>query len=105
MEERDADTLMGFYADDLQVHTVNHNTPPSSPEVLRGKEQISEYPREVYPRETTHRVDDEVVGVGGISSDEASEYPEGSRVLGVNANLSRGEKVTFSIKVLEERRI
>jgi hypothetical protein len=46
------------------VHTVNRNTPPSSPEVLRGKGQTSEFVREVCSREISHRVEDEVVGEG-----------------------------------------
>jgi len=37
IEERDAETLIGFYADDAEVHTVNKNATPSSPQVLRGR--------------------------------------------------------------------
>ena len=44
VEGRDAETLAGFYADDAEMHTVNRNTTPSSPQVLRGKE---EHPRQV----------------------------------------------------------
>jgi hypothetical protein len=87
------------------VHTVNRNTQPSSSEVLRGEEQTSEYLREVCSREMTHRVEEEVVGEGGNSFHEAPEYPHGLRVLGVNADLSRGGKAIFSVRVLEERRI
>jgi hypothetical protein len=62
IEERDAETLLGFYADDAELRTVNRNTTPSSPRVLRGKEEISEYLRDVCSREMTHRVENEVVG-------------------------------------------
>ncbi len=37
IEGRDADTLLGFYADDAEVRTVNRSATPSSPQVLRGK--------------------------------------------------------------------
>ena len=40
IEGRDAETLVGFYADDAEVLTVNRNSTPSSPNVLRGKEAI-----------------------------------------------------------------
>lgn len=46
------------------MHTVNRNTPPSSPEVLRGKGQTSEFVRQVCSREISHRVEDEVVREG-----------------------------------------
>ena len=62
IEERDAETLLGFYADDAELRTVNRNTTPSSPRVLRGKEEISEYLRDVCSREMTHRVENEVAG-------------------------------------------
>lgn len=38
IEERDAEALIGFYAEDAELHTVNRNSTPSSPQVLRGKE-------------------------------------------------------------------
>ena len=44
IEERDAEMLIGFYADDAELRTVNKNTTPSSPHVLSGKEEISKYP-------------------------------------------------------------
>jgi len=82
IEESDAETLIGFYADDAEVHTVNKNATPSSPQVLRGKEEISEYLRDVCSREMTHRVENEIVGDGRIAFFEACEYPDGTRVLG-----------------------
>lgn len=62
IEERDAETLVGFYAEDAEVYTINRCTPLSSPEVLRGKDRIAEYLRDVCGREMTHRVENEVVG-------------------------------------------
>jgi hypothetical protein len=82
IEGRDAETLAGHYADDAEVLTINRNTTPSSPQVLRGKEQISEYLRDVCSREMTHRVENEVVAENRIAFQEACEYPDGVRVLG-----------------------
>ena len=81
IEERDAETLIGLYAEDAELRTVNKNTTPSSPQVLRGKEEISRYLRDVCGREMTHRVESEVVGENRVAFNEACEYPDGTRVL------------------------
>jgi ketosteroid isomerase-like protein len=81
IEQSDFDSLMNFYAEDAELYSVNRNTPPSSPEVLRGKEAIAERLEDVCGRDMTHRVEDEVVGQGRIAFNEACEYPDGLRVL------------------------
>ena len=92
IEGRDAETLIGFYADDAELRTVNKNTTPSSPQVLRGKEEISAFLRDVCSREMTHHVENEVVGEGRVSFFEACEYPDGTHVLGASTlELREGE--------------
>jgi len=81
IEQSDAESLMSFYADDAEMYSINRNATPSSPEVLRGKEAIAEYLRDVCGREMTHRVENEVVGQDRIAFNEACEYPDGIRVL------------------------
>jgi hypothetical protein len=99
IEERDAETLVGFYADDAELRTVNKNTTPSSPRVLRGKEEISEYLRDVSGREMTHRVENEVVGENRIAFNEACEYPDGTRVLGAQTLEVRDGKISHHVIV------
>jgi nuclear transport factor 2 (NTF2) superfamily protein len=99
IEERDADTLAGFYADDAEIHTVNKNTTPSSPQVLRGKEEISEYLRDVCSREMTHRVENEVLGEERIAFIEACEYPDGTHVLGAETLELRDGKIVRQVNV------
>ena len=99
IEERDADTLVGLYADDAEIHTVNRNTTPSSPNVLKGKEEITEYLRDVCGREMTHRVENEVVGEGRIAFMEACEYPDGIRVLGAETLEVRDGKIVRQVNV------
>src|ERR687898_2349020 len=82
IEGSDYDALVALYADDAELRTVNKNATPSSPMVLRGKGEISEMLREVCGRAMTHHVEDEVVGEGRVSYNEACEYPDGVRVLG-----------------------
>jgi ketosteroid isomerase-like protein len=94
IEQSDADSLTNFYAEDAEVLTVNRNTTPSSPQVLRGKEAITEYLADVCGRDMTHRVENEVVGQDRIAFNEACEYPDGLRVLGaVTLEVRNGEIV------------
>jgi ketosteroid isomerase-like protein len=82
IEASDYDALVAFYADDAELRMVNKNTTPSSPMVLRGKEEISEMLRDVCGRAMTHHVEDEIVAENRVAFNEACEYPDGVRVLG-----------------------
>jgi hypothetical protein len=99
IEARDADTLLGFYADDAEVLTVNRNSTPSFPNVLRGKKAIAEYLRDVCGREMTHRVENEVVGEGRVAFQEACEYPDGVRVLGAETLEVHDGKIVRQVNV------
>jgi hypothetical protein len=81
IEQLDADLLVSLYADEAEMRTVNRYTTPSSPKVLKGKEEISEHLRDVCGRAMTHRVENEVVGEDRVAFNEACEYPDGTRVL------------------------
>ena len=99
-EQHDLDAMLGLYADDAEIHIVNRNTPPSSPYVLRGKEAISEYLREVFGRDMTHRVESEVVGEDRVAFNVACEYPEGTRVLGAENLDLRDGKIVRQVEVV-----
>jgi hypothetical protein len=81
IEESDYEALISFYAENAELRTVNKNSTPSSPTVLRGKEEISELLRDVCGRAMTHHVEDEVVGEDRVAFNEACEYPDGLKVL------------------------
>ena len=102
IEERDAETLIGFYADDAELHTVNKNATPSSPQVLRGKKEISEFLRDVCSREMKHHVQNEVVGDGRIAFFEACEYPDGSRVMVETRLEVHGGKIVRQVEVVSK---
>jgi hypothetical protein len=99
IEERDAETLAGFYADDAELLTINRNTTPSSPAVLRGKEEIGEYLRDVCSREMTHKVENEIVGDDRIAFQEACEYPDGVRVIGAETLEVRDGKIVRQVNI------
>jgi ketosteroid isomerase-like protein len=81
IEASDYDALVALYTDDAEFRSVNKNAPPSSPMVLRGKEEISELLRDVCGRAMTHRIEDEIVGENRVAFNEACEYPDGLKVL------------------------
>jgi ketosteroid isomerase-like protein len=81
IEESDYEALVALYADDAEFRTVNKNSPPSSPMVLRGKEEISGMLRDVCGRAMAHRIEDEIVGENRVAFNEACEYPDGLKVL------------------------
>jgi len=99
IEGRDAETLVGLYADDAEVITVNRASTPSSPNVPRGKEAIGSHLRGVCEREMTHRVENEVVGEGRVGFQEACEYPDGMRVLGAGTLKVRDGKMVRQVNV------
>jgi ketosteroid isomerase-like protein len=99
-EQHDLDAMLDLYADDAEIHIVNRNTPPSSPYVLRGKETISEYLRDVFGRDMTHRVESEVVGEDRVAFNVACEYPDGTRVLAAENLDLRDGKIVRQVEVV-----
>lgn len=81
VERKDAEALVGLYADDAKLSVVNRNSTPGSPFELHGKEAIAEYLRDVCGRAMAHRIEREVVGEDRIAFTEECEYPDGTRVL------------------------
>lgn len=60
---------------------ADRNTPPSRPHELHGKTETSAYPRDVFGREMTRRVESVVAGDDRVAFTEACQYPDGTRVL------------------------
>jgi ketosteroid isomerase-like protein len=98
-EERDADVLADLYAEDAEILTVNKNAPPSRPQVVRGREEISEVLRDVCAREMTHRVENEIVGEDRVAFTEQCRYPDGVRVLTAVTMEVRDGKILRQVNV------
>jgi hypothetical protein len=99
IEQSNFDALMKFYDENAELHSVNRNTPPGSPEVLRGKEAIAERLEDVCGRDMTHRVENEVVGQERIAFNEACEYPDGIKVLAAQTLEVRDGKIVRQVNV------
>ncbi|MGD6978672.1 MULTISPECIES: nuclear transport factor 2 family protein [Citricoccus] len=90
-EERNAETLLGSYADDAEVTIVDRNHPPRSPQVLTGKDQIRPWLEDTYSRDMTHRVVDPVVGEDRVALTTLCRYPDGTTVwCACTADISAG---------------
>ena len=99
IEGLDAEALVGLYADDAELLIVNKSTAPSSPRELRGKEEISEYLRDVCGRAMTHHIHSEVVGEDRVAFQEDCEYPDGMKVLAATTLDLRDGKVVRQVNV------
>ena len=80
-EGKDPDSMLGLYADDAEYVRVDRNNTPSTPMSLRGKEEVGEYLRDVFSRDMTHSIENEVVGEDRAAFNWACEYPDGTKVL------------------------
>jgi SnoaL-like domain len=98
-ERDDAQALASFYADDADLRIVNRNSPPSSPFVLRGREAIAEYLRDVCGNGAKHRIENVVLGKDRVAFNEACEYPDGTRVLAATTLDVRDGKVVEAVSV------
>jgi ketosteroid isomerase-like protein len=99
-EQRDLDAMLDLYAEDAEIRIVNRNTPPSSPYVLRGKEEIAEYLRDVFSREMSHSIANEIVGDDRLAYNVACEYPDGTRVPASENLEMRDGKVVRQVEVV-----
>jgi ketosteroid isomerase-like protein len=80
IEERDAATLLGLYAEDAELHVVDCNDQPSRPKIIRGRAAIGEYYADVCGRDMTHKIERLVVGDDGAAFVQSCQYPSGARV-------------------------
>ncbi len=98
-EQRDAELALSLYADGAEVRMVDHNNPPSSPLELHGKEQIGEHLRDVFSREMTHRIENEVTGEDRAAFNVACQYPDGGRVYCAAMLEVRDDKIVREVGV------
>ena len=81
IEERDAATLLGLYAEDAELQVVDHNDQPSHPKVIRGRSAIGEYFADVCGRDMTHKIRRLVVSGNNVAFVQSCRYPSGAQVL------------------------
>jgi nuclear transport factor 2 (NTF2) superfamily protein len=98
-EGKDPEAMLSLYADDAEYVRVDRNNTPSSPMALSGKEEVGEYLRDVFSREMTHRIVNEVVGEDRAAFNWACEYPDGTKVLAAKTVELREGKIMRQVSV------
>jgi hypothetical protein len=81
VEGRDTDGQLESYAPDATVTIVDRLTPPGSPRILRGRNEIREWIADVSARDMTHSVGHDVMDQNGAAFTESCRYPDGTNVL------------------------
>jgi hypothetical protein len=80
VENREAKTLIGFYADNATMRIIDRDHPPSKPMELKGKAEIARYYEDVCGRAMTHQVESAVADAQHLAFTQACAYPDGARV-------------------------
>ena len=93
IEAHTAANLLSLYADDAELRVVDHNTQPSHPRVLHGRDEIGELLEAIYGREMTHKLEDCVIQGDRAAYCESCEYPDGVRVLAESMITLRDGKI------------
>jgi hypothetical protein len=98
-EGKDPEAMLSLYADDAEYVRVDRNSTPSSPMTLRGKEEVGEYLRDVFSRDMTHSIENEVVGEDRAAFNWACKYPDGTKVLAGETVELRDGKIVRQVSV------
>ncbi|MEV5438329.1 nuclear transport factor 2 family protein [Streptomyces sp. NPDC052682] len=92
--EGEPELLLSLYADDAEFRIVDHQTQPSHPKVLHGRDEIARLLDDVYSREMTHKLEQCVVQGDHAAYTESCRYPDGVRVLSESMLSLRDGKIT-----------
>jgi ketosteroid isomerase-like protein len=74
----DVDRLIGYYADDVEFSQIDHQTPPSAPQVVRGRDAVEQMFRRVAASGIRTRIVDVIAGEGRYALAIECTYPEGA---------------------------
>ena len=83
IEERDASTMRGLYAENAQLTVVDQRDQPSHPHEIAGSTAIGEFLDDVCGRDMEHNLEQVVVSADGTHAAymERCRYPDGTRVM------------------------
>lgn len=80
VEGRDADGQLRSYADDAVLRIVDAQHGPSSPLIVRGRDELREHLSEICARDMTHRVHRAVDAGDRIAFEVHCTYGDGTKV-------------------------
>lgn len=79
-EERDATTQLSMYAPDATVTILDKLSQPGSPRILSTREEIKDWLEDMFGRDMTHKVRQQVQDDDGAAYTLACRYPDGTNV-------------------------
>lgn len=91
--ESGASSLLSLYADDAEMRIVDHNTQPSNPRVLHGRDEIGELLNDIYGRDLSHKLEECIVQGDRAAFSESCQYSDGVRVLAESMVTLRDGKI------------
>ena len=94
IENRDADGVLAWYADDATLTVLDKDHPPAAPLVLTGTEAIGAYYRDVCGRNMQHEVRDAVSTAGGLAYTQHCRYPDGTAVVCATVASTRDGRIS-----------
>lgn len=83
IEARDAETFIGFYADDATIRVIDRNNPPSRPREVKGRAAVRAFWDDMCSRNIAHRVDVTIAEGDRLAFTQECTYPDGAKVFGI----------------------
>lgn len=80
IENRDANKLASYYADDATLQVIDRSRMPSNPLVMNGKAAVSAYFDDICGRAMTHSIESLIENGDKAAYSETCLYPDGTRV-------------------------
>ncbi|MFJ5775462.1 nuclear transport factor 2 family protein [Streptomyces sp. NPDC093094] len=80
LESKTEKDLLQLYADDAELRVIDHNTQPSNPMVMHGRDAIGDMLRDVYSRDMSHKMEDCIVQDDRAAYSETCVYADGVKV-------------------------
>ncbi|ASU86195.1 polyketide cyclase [Nocardiopsis gilva YIM 90087] len=91
VEDKDLDAMLALFTDDAEYRIISKGSPPSSPQVLHGRDEIGELMRDIFSRDLSHKLQNVVVEGDHVAFEEVCTYGDGTRVVGMSmADLVNG---------------
>lgn len=104
-EERDASTQLSMYAPDAKVTIVDKLSQPGSPVILSTRGEIKGWLEDMFGRDMTHKVKQQVQDDDGAAYTLACRYPDGTNVACATVFRVDGDRISDQtvIQVWDEK--
>jgi hypothetical protein len=95
IENRDAEGQLAAYTPDAELVVVDHEHPPSNPQVIRGSDALLAHFTDVCARDMTHHVTTAALVDDRLTIELACEYADGTRVACLCVSGIEGDRIAW----------